>query len=218
MKKTLLIMALLAMVIKVANAQNIIKETFDSNSLGWTESDYESNNGTAIINKGVMTIKSKGEKKGWGIFTTIMTGVPTKIGEDTFFETHCYAPLDVTQPFQIRTHVKIQKLDSDQLVGLIFNYMDGGNFYVFSFNDEQINFLRYKDNSLVGCIDKGVKWSEKKKLDQEWLLDYDGSNLNFLVDGMEIMSVRYMSMEYAGVGFYTFGKQTLVVDDIEFIQ
>ena len=166
MKKALLIIAIMAMVTKIAKAQYSVKETFDSNSLGWTESDYESNNGTAIIDKGVMTITSKGEKKESGIFMTIMTGVPTKVGEDTHFETHCYAPLDVTLPFQIRTHVNIKKLDADQLVGLIFNYMDGGNFYVFSFNDEQINFLRFKDNKLVGYIDKGVKWSEKKKQDR----------------------------------------------------
>lgn len=218
MKKTLAIMAMLAMTATAAKAQYSVKETFDSNSLGWTESDYESNNGSAIIDKGVMTIKSKGEKKGWSVFATVMTGVPVKVGEDTHFETHCYAPLDVMKPFKIRTHVNIDKLDSDQLVGLVFNYMDGGNFYAFTFNDEQINFLRYVDNKVVGSINKGMKWSEKKKLDQEWVLEYDGGDLRFFVDGMEIMYVRYMSMSYAGVGFYTFGKQTLVVDDIEFIQ
>ena len=40
----------------------------------------------------------------------------------------------------------------------------------------------------------------------------------FYVDDMEIMNVRYMPLDYAGLGFYTFGKQKLIIDDIEFIQ
>ena len=46
-----------------------IKETFDANSLEWTECAYESNSGTAIIDGGKMTITSKGENKGLGIIS-----------------------------------------------------------------------------------------------------------------------------------------------------
>lgn len=62
------------------------KETFDSNSLEWTECAYESNNGTAIIDKGVMTIKSKGEKKAAGAFLTAMTGVATQVAMILFLK------------------------------------------------------------------------------------------------------------------------------------
>ena len=103
------------------------------------------------------------------------------------------------------------------MAGLIFNYKDYGTFYCFAFNEEQINFLRYENNILVGGINQGIKWKDKKKVDQEWELESDGHILRFSVDGMEILKVRYMPLSYAGVGFYTFGKQTLVVDDIEFI-
>lgn len=57
-----------------------------------------------------------------------------------------------------------------------------------------------------------------KKVDQEWVLESDGNQLTFTVDGMPIMKVRYMPLSYSGMGFYTFGKQKLVVDDIEFTQ
>ena len=194
------------------------KETFDSNSLEWTECAYESNNGTAIIDKGVMTIKSKGEKKAAGAFLTAMTGVATQVGNDTLFETHCYSPLDVNQPFKIISRVTIDKLGSDQAVGFVFNYRDGGNFYCFSFNDEMVSFIRYVDNMVVGNISQSVKWDKKKKAEQEWMLTSENGVLSFNVDGVPILKVRYMPLEYSGVGFYTFGKQKLVVDDVEFIQ
>lgn len=194
------------------------KETFDANSLEWTECAYESNSGTAVIDGGKMTITSKGENKGLGAVLTVLSGVQTKVGKNTFFETHCYAPLDVQKPFKIRTHVNIEKLASDRMAGLVFNYKDGGNFYCFAFNDEMVCFNRYVDNVIVGQIQQGVKWADKKKVDQEWELISDGQVLTFIVDGMQILKVRYMPLEYSGFGFYTFGKQELAVDDVEFIQ
>lgn len=211
MKKAILVFSAFAMVSAAMPAQSI-KETFDANSLEWTESSYESDNGSAIIDKGVLTVKSKGIKKG----LTALLG--TQVGSNTFFETHCYAPLDIIKPFKIRTHVNISKLNFDQMVGLIFNYKDYGTFYCFAFNEEQISFLRYENNVLVGGISQGIKWKDKKKVDQEWELESDGDILRFSIDGLEILKVRYMPLNYTGVGFYTFGKQTLVVDDIEFIQ
>ena len=199
------------------NAQNF-KETFDANSLEWTECAYESNNGTAVIDGGKMTIISKGEKKGLGLALTALSGVSTKVGENTFFETHCYAPLDVQKPFKIRTHVNIQKLTNDRTTGLVFNYRDGGNFYCFNFNDEMVRFERWVDGIVVGAIQQGVKWKDRKRVDQEWELTSDGQVLTFIVNGVQILKVRYMPLEYTGFGYYTFGKQELQVYDVEFIQ
>ncbi len=73
-------------------------------------------------------------------------------------------------------------------------------------------------SKFYGGIHQGVKWGNTKKLNQQWKLVSDGDVLSFFVDDMEILKVKYMPLDYAGVGFYTFGKQKLVVDDIEFIQ
>ena len=166
MKKTIGIMTLALATTMVTYAQSF-KETFDANSLEWTECAYESNSGTAIIDGGKMTIISKGENKGLGIALTALSGVATKVGANTFFETHCYAPLDVQKPFKIRTHVNIQKLASDRTTGLVFNYKDGGNFYCFNFNNEMVRFERHVDGAVVGVIQQGVIWKDKKKVDQE---------------------------------------------------
>lgn len=218
MKKFKIILCLTAIcVVSNVYARSFI-ETFDANSLGWTECAVESNYGTAIIDKGVMTVTSKGENKGLGALLTGLSGIPTQVGMNTFFETHCYAPINVNEPFEVKVNVIIDKLARDRICGLMFNYKDGGNFYAFVFNEEMITFVRYENNVLVGSIDQGIKWQNKKKLNQQWRLVSEGDMLSFYVDDMEIMKVRYMPLDYAGLGFYTFGKQKLIVDDIEFIQ
>ena len=189
-----------------------VKETFDSNSLNWNECASESNAGKSIIDKGVLTITSEGINKFW----TAMAG--TQVGNYTEFSCFCYAPLNVKSPFKISTNVTIGKLDDDKFVGLIFNYKDDGNFYAFIFNDVDVKFLRKVDYKWVGSITQSVKWRKKTKAQQNWRLESDGSILSFFVDEVPIMNVRYMTLDYAGFGYLTFGKQKLIVDDVEFIQ
>ena len=215
--KRLICCAILTSALSNANAQ-FFKETFDSNSLEWTECAYKNNIGTAIIDKGVMTITSKGEKKGLSAVLSMATGTNVKAGEATYFETHCYAPLDVAKPFEIECKVNIKQLADDRLVGLVFNYLDGGNFYAFSFNDSFVKFIRYKDNETIGEIMQGIKWSKKRRSDMVWTLVSDGEQLTFKVDGVSILTIRYMPLTYSGFGFYTFGNQALEVDEVEFRQ
>lgn len=193
------------------NAQ-VIKETFDSNSLDWNETASESNAGKSIIDKGVLTITSFGANKFWSAM------VGSQVGKYTEFTCFCYAPLNVKRSFQISTNVTIGKLDDDKFVGLLFNYKDDGNFYAFIFNDDDVKFLRKEDGKWVGSITQSVKWSKKRKAQQNWRLESDGSILSFFVDELPIMKVRYMTLEYAGFGYLTFGNQKLVVDDVEFRQ
>ncbi len=197
--------------LSVTNAQSY-KETFDSNSLEWTECGYKNEIGTAIIDKGVMTIKSKGVKKGLSILTGVI------VGEYTVFETHCYAPLNVLKPFEVHAKVNVKQLAADRLVGIVFNYKDNGNYYAFTFNDDFVKFVRYVDGKEVGSISQGVKWKGKRKTDMEWILISDGETLTFKVDGISILTIRYMPLNYSGFGFYTFGNQELIVDEVEFKQ
>ena len=215
--KKILLMATMFVVTFSVNAQSY-KETFDSNSLEWTECAYKNGVGTAIIDKGVMTVSSKGEKKGLSALVSATSGVATRVGQNTFFETHCYAPIDVMKPFEIQAKVNIKQLADDRLAGLVFNYKDGGNFYCFSFNDEFVKFIRYENNEVVGDIMQGIQWKGKRKTDMLWTLVNDGQTLSFKIDGATILNIRYMPLSYIGFGFYTFGNQDLIVDEVTFIQ
>ena len=215
--KKILLMATMFVVTFSVNAQSY-KETFDSNSLEWTECAYKNGVGTAIIDKGVMTVSSKGEKKGLSALVSATSGVATRVGQNTFFETHCYAPIDVMKPVEIQAKVNIKQLADDRLAGLVFNYKDGGNFYCFSFNDEFVKFIRYENNEVVGDIMQGIQWKGKRKTDMLWTLVNDGQTLSFKIDGATILNIRYMPLSYSGFGFYTFGNQDLIVDEVTFIQ
>lgn len=194
MKKRFIFLSLIMAAFGMANAQSFT-ETFDANSLGWTESAGESNSGTAIIDKGVMTIKSKGDSK-FMRFTANMNG-QAKAGENTVFETHCYAPLDVKKPFEIIANVKMDNLDLERQAGMIFNYRDFGNYYAFVFNKEAVTFLRFVDNRCVGSISQDINGGKavKGKQEQVWKLISEGGELQFFVDDMEIMKVKYMPLD-----------------------
>ena len=211
--RKILLMATMFVVTFSVNAQS-----YNSNSLEWTECAYKNGVGTAIIDKGVMTVSSKGEKKGLSALVTATSGVATRVGQNTFFETHCYAPIDVMKPFEIQAKVNIKQLADDRLAGLVFNYKDGGNFYCFSFNDEFVKFIRYENNEVVGDIMQGIQWKGKRKTDMLWTLVNDGQTLSFKIDGATILNIRYMPLSYSGFGFYTFGNQDLIVDEVTFIQ
>ena len=191
---TLLLMAAMAL----GAMANVIVDDFSANLYSWNEGEIGDNIGTIQIINGQLSIQSK--------------------HDEVALETHCYAPINVERDFRITAHVVIDKLKDDKQVGLIFNYRDDGNFYCFSFNEYAVSFLRFENNREVGSFHQGIKWKKKKKLEQEWTLVKDADELAFLVDGQEIIRIRYMPLAYCGVGFYTISKQKLTVNKIEFEQ
>ncbi len=177
---------------------NIIVDDFSANIYAWNEGEIGDNIGTIQIIDGQLNIHSK--------------------HDEVALKTHCYAPINVEKNFRITAHVGIDKLKDDKQVGLIFNYRDDGNFYCFSFNEYAVSFRRFENNVEVGSYHQGIKWKKKKKLEQEWTLIKEADELAFLVDGQEIIRIRYMPLSYCGVGFYTISKQKLFVDKIEYEQ
>ena len=216
MKKSFFILSMALAVAANASAQSFA-ETFDANTLGWTESKGDTNTGTAVINKGVMTVKAKGDGKFMRFAVDPNAAVKT---EHPAFETHCYAPLNVKLPFEMVANVKTDDLNNDRLAGVVFNYKDSGTFYAFVFNKEAVAFLRFVDYRLVGSILQDINWGKanKGKREQTWKLVSDGDALQFWVNDIELMKVKHMPLDFTGMGFYTIGKQTLTIDDVTFTQ
>lgn len=198
MKKRHVITLLLVAALAFSAKANVIVDDFSANLYAWNEGEIGDNIGTIQIINGQLNIQSK--------------------HDEVALKTHCYAPINVERDFRITAHVVIDKLKDDKQVGLIFNYRDDGNFYCFSFNEYAVSFLRFENNKEVGSFHQGIKWKKKKKLEQEWTLVKDADELAFLVDGQEIIRIRYMPLAYCGVGFYTISKQKLTVNKIEFEQ
>ena len=198
MRKRNVITLLLVAALAFSARANVIVDDFSANLYAWNEGEIGDNIGTIQIINGQLNIQSK--------------------HDEVALKTHCYAPINVERDFRITAHVVIDRLKDDKQVGLIFNYRDDGNFYCFSFNEYAVSFLRFENNKEVGSFHQGIKWKKKKKLEQEWTLVKDADELAFLVDGQEIIRIRYMPLAYCGVGFYTISKQKLTVNKIEFEQ
>lgn len=198
MKKANVLILFLIITSAINAKANVVVDDFSANIYGWNEGEIDGDIGAIAIINGQLDIKSK---------------------HDEFaLKTHCYAPINVEKDFKVIAHVYIDKLKNDKQVGLLFNYRDDGNFYCFSFNEYAVSFRRFENNREVGSYHQGIKWKKKKKLEQEWTLVKEADELAFLVDGQEIIRIRYMPLSYCGIGFYTISKQRLLVDKIEYIQ
>lgn len=208
MKKKILFLAAFAIAINANMSAQTYTETFSSNSLEWTECGYKNDRGNAVIDKGVLTISSCQDAE--FDFKNKTLNI-----EKTTFESHCYAPIDVTKSFSITSDVTVKHKDE---VGIIFNFRDFGNYYAFAMTDEYVEFIRYENGIRVGSITQGIRWKKKLKQSQTWELKSNGSVLEFVVNDEPIMKVRYMPLSYNGFGFYTIGKCSLIVDQVVFKQ
>ena len=198
MKKMYRVLCLLLVVLAIQGRASVIVDDFSANIYAWNEGEIDGDIGAIAIINGQLDIKSK--------------------HDEMALKTHCYAPINVEKDFRVTAHVYIDRLKNDKQVGLLFNYRDDGNFYCFSFNEYAVSFRRYENNVEVGSYHQGIKWKKKKNLEQEWTLIKEADELAFLVDGQEIIRIRYMPLAYCGVGFYTISKQRLIVDRIEYEQ
>lgn len=209
MKKVILT-CLCAAFLNSAFAQSY-KETFDSNSLEWTERAYKNGDGNAVIKDGKMYLSSMETKY-------FQSNSFVRNVSYTNFETHCYAPIDVTKPFKITAKTFSKGIKDGRLVGMVINYKDDGNYYVFAIDEDAIYFMRYENNAYVGGVTQGLKWESKKTNVQIWELESNGSTLTFLLNGAPMLNIRYMPLVYSGFGFLTRGATTLTIDEVEFTQ
>lgn len=211
MKKMYFVVALAIAFAANVSAQSYT-ETFDSNSLEWTERAYKNEQGNAIIENGVMTVSSKTK-----VDLVALMGSGALNTYATAFETHCYAPLDVQKPFTITSQVTVK---NGEEVGLMFNFKDFGNYYAFVMTDDYVKFLRFENNVMVGSVTQGIRWKKplNKKIAQTWVIKSNGTTLEFVVNDEPIMKVRYMPLQYTGFGYYTVGTCQLVVDEVTFKQ
>ena len=192
MKKALLITALSAIAF-AGNAQTF-NETFDSNTMGWTEE--ASSRGEALVKDGVLHLVSKG--------TTMMSS--------------CYTNLDVKKNFEIKCKVNVKKIDAGNPIGIIFNYLDDYNYCLFGIDEEMAYFKEFRDNQLVGYRRNALKLKGKRKVELDFAIKSTYNRVQFEVNNMTAIELRFKPLVSNGIGFYIVGNQTADFDNLEIIQ
>ena len=200
-----LFIALLLLGTTTVNAQTV-KETFDSNSLGWTE--VSDKNGEAVIKEGVMSLTGKN------------SGGATFFGYKLpwFIETHCYSSLDVTKNFEIKCDAIAKKINNAGCFGVMMDYIDNGNFMVFVIDNEYAHLMRFVDSEMIGRITNRLKLVDKKRVNIALRIKSSYQKLQFYVNDMLAIEARYLPLESNGFGFYVLGEQVVDFDNVEFIQ
>jgi len=182
-------------------------ETFETNSWGWTETS--SKEGEAIIKEGVFHFEGK---KAGGV------GIMGVVKRPSFIETHCYAGYDPSRNFEIKCTAIVKKITDDGNFGLMLDYLDDGNFVLFTVKDDEAWLIRYKNGEEVGRIRNLLKQKGKKHVSLDISVKSTYQKLQFSINGMMVVEARYLPMITDGIGFYVMGDQTIDFDNVEITQ
>lgn len=206
MKKILLVF--LTLVVVNLNAQ--VKDSFESNKFGWTETSAK--DGEAVIKDGKMHIVGK---KGNNAAMSLLFGIRT---EPSFIETHCFLGYDVTKDFEIKCEAFVKKITGENVLGIILDYIDSGNFIAFLVEEDRASLVRFKEGKYIGGITNDLKIKDKKKAILDLSVKSTFNKLEFFVNGMKAIESRYVKLTSAGLGFYVLGQHTVDFDNLEIIQ
>lgn len=197
MKK--LIIALMA-VLSFATAKAQVLDDFESNNFGWTESvgsNYE-----AIIKEGHLHLKGKSKP-----------GISA-----------CYAPFDLSRPFELRCEAFVKSLTGSKNFGILIDYEDDDNYILFSITNENINVKYIKEGKEAGHRTADLKIKSKKKTGMDFRLEYTLQKIVLYVN--DVRAIEYQRrlepgqfmLGTTGIGFYVDEDTEVDFDNLEIRQ
>ncbi len=203
-KNIILVILVFSTFTNFANAQ--VKDSFDGNT-GWTE--YADKEARAVIENGVLNLIGK------------FNGDNRK-GKLSFVESTNYAPIDVTDDFEIKCEAVIKKISEDGAFGMMVDYFDSGNCIKFEiYRYEKFVYavmLRYKDGELCGHKITNIKVTSKRDAVLPLAVKYINERIQFIVNGVTALELRHIPITSTGIGFYIEGQQNVTIDNLEYIQ
>lgn len=203
--KQVLFIALFALAALSANAQSF-KDTFDSNTLGWVE--FTNKDGEALIQDGVMHLVGKKPAT-----NTIFSS-----SDGSFVLTSCYVPIDVTTNFELKIKAKVKKIGENNKVGIVLDYFDDYNFIMFTIDDKNVYYEKVKEGYVVAKRWAPLKLTDKRKAELEFSIKNSFNKLEFSINNMLVMDIRFLELTSNGIALFTSGAQEADFDDLEIIQ
>lgn len=208
MKKIILTVGFV-LCVSLANAQ--VKDTFDSNNLGWNE--IVQKDGEAIITEGVMRLEGK----------RAINDLWTLDGGRHMVNSYCYAPLDVRKNFSIKCTAVAKKITDKGAFGIIFDQLDEYNqsvIYITKWDNKSllVRYYRKVNGEYVGYKANLIKIKEKKNAEFEFELKSTFDRFEFFVNGDKAIEMRNYPITYSGFGFELHGQLLIDFDNVEFVQ
>lgn len=199
--KQVLFIALFALVALSANAQSF-KDTFDSNTLGWTE--RSGSDGEAVIKDGVMHLQGK---KDGGIFSNTSN-----------IKSTAYTSFDPQKNFEIKCKAIVKKINEKNPVGIIINYLDDYNYMSFAVDEKSAYFFEFSEGQIVSYRVNDMSLKGKRNEELTFQIRNTYNKVEFIVNNITAIELRYREIISNGIGFTVVGAQTADFDDLEIIQ
>lgn len=171
--KRILCFQLIAFICTVCFAQELITihEDFEQNKFEWDESF--SDNGTAVIMNNMLMLENKSE-------TTPMCSM-------------CNLPIISDEDFKASITLSKPKINDKDFIGIVFNYEDELNYWVFLVREKTAYIGRYHDGKYRRVRTNPIILQKGDKNDVLLQLQKRGKNLIFSVDNMEVKNTLLIS-------------------------
>lgn len=201
MKKLFLI--LLAMVSIAVSEAAELKETFDSNSWGWTEQSRDE--GKVYIVDGVLRFQIDTD-----------TGAKfEEIAEN--FSSHAYLPIDPKKGFTITCDAVVNKISDDKYFGVMLDYHDDMNFIAFFMKKNWAYLYKIEKGQWVNKWKGQLHLPKQKKAKLDIKIEYQNRDLKIRVNDMPAIDARDIDINYNGFGFFAVGDIKVDFDNVEIV-
>lgn len=178
------------------------KETFDSNTWGWTE--YSGDKGEAIIVNGVLHLESKQNKL--DDIQDVINGICSI----------AYAPIDPQKGFKLTCEATVEKVDFEKTFGIVLDYKDDLNYIMLLIRRDFAQYFRLREGKVVSRIDRQFKLGKQKKAALDISVKYVDGNLELRVNDINAFGteIRDIGIETNGIGLFAYGNVKVDFDNV----
>lgn len=196
MKKYIIIVVyLFVSILSYGQGMRTIKENFEENKFNWDE--ISTKLGSAFLINGELVIKN-------GTNETNMNSI-------------CNLPIIYDEDYKVTTTLNNPKINDKEYVGIIFNYEDEEDFWVFLVKEKESFIGRFKNGKYIRVRTNPIILKKGNKSNVILEMEKKGKNIIFRVDNMDVKT-HPINIINNTFGFIIYGKGELKVSALEVSQ
>lgn len=185
---------LIILICNICFAQELVTvhESFDQNKFNWDESFTE--NGTAVLINNMLKLENNSD------------AIP--------ISSICNLPISSDEDFTASVVLNKPQINEEDYVGIVFNYEDEFNYYVFLVREREACIGRYHDGKFRRIRTNPIILQKGDKNDVILLIQRKGKNIIFSIDNMEVKK-HPIDVINNTFGVILFGEGELSVSSVE---
>lgn len=199
MRKIIFLVCILTTVF--ANAQRVVKETFESNKFRWEE--FYEKECSVSIQDGYLVLQNKVKE----LPVCTVTELPIAMDNDN------WGNLVIKNNFKITFKLLVPKLNDEYWFGILYNYEDENNYSSFLVQEKKYRIYNKRNGTLSLSKQSQIILKSGKNKEVTVELQKKGNKLIFTVDNMEVETIT-KKLYSNSFGFYMEGSNTIKIDEV----